>query len=56
MPGPTKDEIANAKALLASSQALREDLLGAVGKLDSYIEQLREVVPPAEGIDERPRT
>lgn len=50
MPGPTKDEIAKAQELLLSSQALRDDLLGAVGKLDSYIEQLRAmVVNPAEG-------
>jgi hypothetical protein len=56
MSGPTAEEIANAKDLLASSQRLRDDLIGAVGKLDSYIEQLRAVVPPAEGIDERSRT
>lgn len=41
---PTDAEVAEAKDLLDSSQKLRDDLLGAVGKLDSYIEQLREVV------------
>ncbi|MFF1820406.1 hypothetical protein ACFVWG_24080 [Kribbella sp. NPDC058245] len=37
-------DVAEVKDLLDSSQKLREDLLGAVGKLDSYIEQLRQVV------------
>jgi len=41
---PTDEEVQDAKDLLDSSQRLRDDLLGAVGKLDSYIEQLREVV------------
>jgi hypothetical protein len=41
---PSPAELSEAKELLESSQRLRDDLLGAVGKLDSYIEQLREVV------------
>lgn len=48
---PTEEELADAAELLESSQRLRDDLLGAVGKLDSYIEQLREVVVR----DDRPR-
>lgn len=40
----TQPDVAEVKDLLDSSQKLREDLLGAVGKLDSYIEQLRRVV------------
>jgi hypothetical protein len=40
---PTPAELADARELLESSRRLRDDLLGAVGKLDSYIEQLREV-------------
>ncbi|MGZ0147129.1 hypothetical protein ACXJJ3_08665 [Kribbella sp. WER1] len=39
-----------------SSQYLREDLLEAVGKLDSYIEQLRAVVPPGEASHDGPRS
>lgn len=42
---PTKEDVEKAAELLESSQRLREDLLGAVGKLDSYIEQLRAMVP-----------
>lgn len=45
---PTTAEVQQAKELLESSQRLRQDLMGAVGKLDSYIEQLREVVPSTE--------
>lgn len=41
---PSEAELTEARELLESSQRLRDDLLGAVGKLNSYIEQLREVV------------
>lgn len=34
-----------ARDLLNSSERLRADLLSAVGKLDSYIEQLKAVMP-----------
>lgn len=40
---PTPVDVAEAHDLLESSRQLREELLGAVGKLDSYIEQLRAV-------------
>lgn len=42
-----EDDVAAARELLQSSEQLRGELLEAVGKLDSYIEQLRSVVPPA---------
>lgn len=47
---PTEEELGEARELLESSQRLRDDLLGAVGKLDSYIEQLRAVT------DDQPRS
>jgi hypothetical protein len=36
----TEDDVA--RDLLASSQQLRDELVAAVAKLDSYIEQLRD--------------
>lgn len=42
------DDVEAARELLESSQQLRGDLLEAVGRLDSYIEQLRTVVPADE--------
>lgn len=48
----------SARDLLSSSERLRADLLTAVAKLDSYIEQLRAVAPPTtEGhVHEHPPT
>lgn len=37
-----------ARDLLRSSEALRSDLLTAVAKLDSYIEQLKAAMPSTE--------
>lgn len=51
---PTQSDLDRAKELLESSQRLRENLLGAVGKLDSYIEQLKDALP--EVPDATPRT
>lgn len=42
---PYRDR-AKAAELLQSSEKLRSDLLTAVAKLDSYIEQLKAVMPP----------
>lgn len=44
-----------ARDLLDSSERLRADLLSAVGKLDSYIEQLKAVMPnkPEARTDDR---
>lgn len=42
---PHGDDVATAAELLNSSEQLRSDLLSAVAKLDSYIEQLRAVMP-----------
>lgn len=48
---------ATARDLLKSSEQLRADLLTAVAKLDSYIEQLKAATPPAtETADEHPPT
>jgi len=38
--------VATARELLDSSERLRSDLVSAVAKLDSYIEQLKAVMPP----------
>jgi len=45
-------DVTSARELLASSERIRSDLVSAVAKLDSYIEQLKAVMPspdiPAE--------
>lgn len=38
-------DVVKARELLDSSERLRSDLLTAVAKLDSYIEQLKEAMP-----------
>lgn len=45
---PDVDDVEKARELLASSEKLRNDLLVAAGKLDSYIEQLKAVLPGGE--------
>jgi hypothetical protein len=48
---------AKARELLVTSEQLRSDLLSAVAKLDSYIEQLKAVMPHTSGArDESPPT
>lgn len=42
---PPRNDTASARELLSSSERLRADLLSAVAKLDSYIEQLKAVMP-----------
>lgn len=51
-------DVASARDLLTSSEQLRSDLVEAVGKLDSYIEQLKAVMPskPEASTDETPST
>lgn len=48
----TAEDVAAARELLESSQRLRGDLLEAVGRLDAYIGQLRDVVPQTEAPDD----
>lgn len=53
---PDKPKV-SARDLLTSSERLRSDLLTAVAKLDSYIEQLKAVTPATEGhANESPTT
>lgn len=40
-----KDDVVAARDLLNSSEQLRSDLVSAVAKLDSYIEQLKAAMP-----------
>lgn len=51
---PPRDDVASARDLLASSESLRTDLLTAVAKLDSYIEQLKAVMPTKTGTPDEP--
>lgn len=45
---------AKARELLVTSEQLRVDLLSAVAKLDSYIEQLKAVMPHDPGARDDP--
>lgn len=45
---------AKARELLLTSEQLRSDLLTAVAKLDSYIEQLKALTPSTGADDEPP--
>jgi len=40
-----REDVAAARELLDSSERLRSDLVSAVAKLDSYIEQLKAAMP-----------
>ena len=51
---PPPDDGASARDLLDSSERLRTDLLAAVSKLDTYIEQLRAVMPNRTGLPDEP--
>ena len=51
---PSRDDIAAARDLLNSSERLRADLLSAVAKLDSYIEQLKAITPNRPGASDEP--
>lgn len=49
-----RQDVASARDLLNSSESLRSDLLTAVAKLDSYIEQLKAVMPHTPGASDEP--